>query len=411
VAAASLAIAAATALAHDFLLIRQGQNRTDALVLDHSTGQRAFTIRAGESVSLIVHDVSDPPCRATVSVNAVVGTSASIAPNGSRGAVRDQPFVITGKTPGVTTFQIGVVGEGGRCNENSVNDVVVTVVGDADAAEADAAQAGAQIVKDMKTTLATAWNKLKGDVGAIRDGVKGGTVPPPVAACQVLDTYYDVFRAAALLRLSSIGTFRSQIVTDVTNRGFTVNDEARGLLPGYRYGAWTLGVRNIRDTIRLYDERVRTSLDRDAATFEKAYSTAKIPLLFNYDCCCCDCCCDDPFPPTISTAIVQALTSPPRLELGMIGALSTLDATGKPVGYLWVIGHGDPAQGAVEIDILAGDGTTTTKTATIPTTGKFRVDFDGMKTGMLYQIEAKYLGATGSTRLPKRIIDMPFVPD
>jgi hypothetical protein len=404
-----LAVAADAMSADDFVLIRGGASMSGAIVLvpSSSSGDRKIKVHVGESVTLFVRDVSNPPCRAKITVNAVVGTNATITPNGSKGFVRDQSFDVTGTSVGTTTFQIGVVGEGGACNEQSVNDVVVEVVADPHAAEASAGQFSAQIVKDTKSTLTAGLNKLKGDVAGVKAAIKGGTFSPQIGACKLLEAYYDALWDAGNARRAAIDGFRSKIVDDVKARGFTELDEARGLMPGYGAGAWVQGLRNIRMPFRAYDEKVLAILAKDAQSLEKSFSTSEIPFYFNYE-CCCDCCCCEPYPPTISEIFTPPSTRV-RLDIGAIGAVSMLSPTAGPIGSLWIVGHGDPTQGTVEADLLAGDGTTATQTATMGSDGKFRLYFTAVKPGLLYHVGLKYPGASSTYRLPERYIGVPFV--
>jgi hypothetical protein len=402
-----VALAAVAASAHHYLVIRFGWKPEQALTFDNDD-VKAFSLRVGEKVTLIVHDVSVPSCKATITVAGVVGTSATITPNGSIGAVKDQPFVVTGKSLGTTTFQIRVVGAGTNCTENSINDVTVNVLPDDKAAQARGEEIAKQLLKNTKSSLTSAFNTLKVSVGGLKADLKAGEISPTNAVCVMLDTYSDALNAVGTLRRSAVADFRTQLVAYSLGAGFTELDEPRAFLPGWRDGAWEEGVRDIGGAYRTTIGKIRTALNKDLPSIERTYDRPDLPFRVNYECCCCcDCCCD-PYPPTLSDEFPQK-TYGPRLRLDALGAIATLDSLRNPVGYLWVIGRGDATKGDVQADVVVGDGTTVTKVATVDPDGTIRFDFEGLPTGRLLNVRLKYANESSAWNVQERFIGMPRI--
>jgi len=408
---AVLALGDAAALGHDYVLIRAGQKPAQGVVLEHPLGQRKFSMRIGETATLVVRDISTPPCTAKITVVHAIGTTASITPTESKGFVRNQPFTITAKSLGDTTFQIGVVGEaanGGRsdCAENSVNDVVVTVLPNPAAATMSAGDAFNVLNKTMRADLTMSLTKTKSDVANVRGDVFGGQVPPTLGTWMIMDRYFTAFRDGATERRTVVDDFRTSLVGILNAGGYTPDCEPRGFGAGYRAGVWSSDLRTIGSQIRMYDDKLRTGLSNDMTAIEKRFNSEFNPFLIDDDCCCDDCCCDPPLIPTVSAQFVQAVRN--RLAFDLIGAISAHDAQGQNAGYLWAAGHADPAKGDVKIDLLSGDGFTTTKTGTVGSDGLFRINFDPLKTGFAYRLSLNYATSPNS-RSEDRIISMPWI--
>jgi len=399
------------ALAHDYRLIRKGQKPEDAVVIPHVLNQRRFSMRVGETVTLVVHDVSDPPCTAKITAVHGIGTSATISPDGSKGFVRDQPFTITAKAVGETTFQIGVLGEAARvppgraeCNENSINDVVVTVEPDFAVAQVDALRVGVDLTKHLKLDLSASYSSLKTDLVPIRAETKTGAVTPLAGTWSVMDRYFDAQKTGSHLQTAATTDFRAGLVDILSRGGYTPDCEPRGFGPGSG-GVWEDGLSGLRTLKRAYDLKLSTGLDKDMALFEKLFDTPTRPFLVN-----CEMCCDDgycPPYPTLSSVFAVPPTTP-RLDLFLLGAVSTYDMTGAPEAHLWAAGCADPAKGNLKFDILGSDGFTTSKTQAVAPDGTFRINFDGLGTGLGYQVKINY-ESTPTARGETRKIAAPWI--
>jgi hypothetical protein len=397
-------VGGADALAHDYRLIRQGQKPDDAVVIPHILNQRKFSMRVGETVTLVVHDISDPPCTAKITAVHGIGTSATISPDGSKGFVPDQPFTITAKSLGETTFQIGVVGEAARvppgraeCNENSINDVVVTVEPNPAAAELDGLKVGYDLTKTLKLSLSASYSSLKTDLVPLRADAKSGAVTPLAGTWNVMNRYFDAQKTGSHLQTAAATDFRSGLVDILSSGGYTPVCEPRGFGPGSG-GVWENGLSGLRTLTRAYDTKLSTALDKDMALFEKLFNLPTRPFLVN-----CEMCCDDgdcPPYPTLSSVFAPPPTTT-RLNLFMLGAVSTYDMTGTPEAHVWAAGCADPAKGNLKFDILGSDGFTTTKTQATAPDGTFRINFDGLGTGLGYELKINYESmptAHGETR-------------